>query len=321
MALITYERVKAAAGVSGDMTAAEIAAALGTYFGAAVRTSYEKGVNKCYDKYGWALTQGVDVVRTEYVGLDEDLAERLAALYSDNTAVYRWSAVFRATYSTAYSGIDYDIVEVIGGPTNGTMSWTFKPGGVGSGISRDTAPRITDGTIVTATASRVDDGGCWAVTVTATTYHCPADNSSSIFWPQVPPPSGTGYNNGAGVESSKGTRAQFLFSYSGYPLIETTLTAVAEFKHVSDVKVGSGASAHSPLDDLIALATDATWRKAQYKSGGSVEFTMAVRSGTAVTVDARFVEESGDWTVTKTSTTYSHNFVSSGTGWYDGGAV
>ena len=318
MALITYERVKTAAGVSGDMTAAEIATALGTYFNDAIRTSYEKGVNKVYDKWGFSLTQDVEVVRTEYVGLTEDLAQRLAQLHSDNTTSYKWYCVYGATYYSAtprYRALQFDVFEMIGGPTNGTLSWTFNPGLDTHSVTKPslTVPNITNGVIVAATASRTDDGGCWAVTATQTTYVSPMDISgnNNVFVPVTNPSTYATATYGDSLVLSVNTQSQYLFTYSNHALIETTTTTVAEYRHLTDTQA----------EAIRGQSADATWIKAEYKSNGSTLFTMAVRNGSAVTVSTRYDESLQEWTATKTTTAYSHNFVSSGTGWYNGGNI
>lgn len=322
MALISYQAVKAAAGATGDMTAAQIATALGTYFNDAIRTSYEKGVNKVYDKWGFSLTQDVEVVRTEYVGLTEDLAQRLAQLHSDNTASYKWYCVYGATVESTspfFRALQFDTFELVGGPTDGNIaSWKFRPGGnLGSNRTAPTVtvPNITNGVIVEATASRTDDGGCWAVVATQTTYVSPMGiyGNNNVFVPVTNPSTYASNTYGDGLVLSVNTQGQFLYTYSDHSLTETTTTTVAEYRHLTSDQAST----------IRGQAHDSSWNKAQYRATSSGESlsTMAVRSGSSVTVSTRYDESLQEWTATKTTTAYSHNFVSSGAGWYDGGSV
>lgn len=318
MALISYQAVKEAAGATGDMTAAQIAAALNTYFGSAVSTSYEIGANKAYDKWGFSLVQEVRAERTEYVGLTEDLAKRLAALHSDNTASYKWYCVYNATYNTSpprYRALQMDTFELIGGPTSGTKSWTFSPGQDTHQVTKPsvTVPNITDGVIVEASASRVDDGGCWAVVVTRTTYVSPMDLSgtSNVFVPVTNPSSYDAASYGDGMVLSVNTQSQYLFAYAQSALMETTTTTVSEYRHLTSAQA----------DTIRGQSADASWIKAQYRTGPTATslYTMAVRNGSSVAVSTRYDESLQDWTATKTTTAYSHNFATSGAGWYNGG--
>ena len=318
MGWITYDEVKAkwAAEIadprpSGDfsLTAAQIVETLDTCYLDAVKTSHEPSVLKIYNSHGCLLVQSVTKTVTMYKGLERDLAERIAnGLHSDNTVAHKWSAVYSATWANnTYSDLDFDVFEFTAGPTSSTTSsWSYKPGGKGNGISRSVY-LPTDGRLVEAMAARANEADGWTATVTATLYAAPTYTAGSVFWPATPPVKNSTGTGDVGNVLSVGTRSQFLFAYSGYPLIETTVTTVTEYRNLT----------YDQARAIAGTATSANWKKAQYKSssGAAASYTMAVRSDTESVIDARYVDDDHGWTATVTSTVYSHNTGTSYPGW------
>lgn len=293
-----------------DLTAEQIAETLATCWNDEVDVSRDVASLRIYNAHGIALRQTVTTTRTTYRALTRDLAERLAdGLGSDNTLTHRWSAVYAATWSSSrYSNLDYDVLEFTAGPlSSATSSWAYRPGGVGSGISRS-MKLPTEGRVVEAAAARANEADGWTVTVTATTYSAPPYVENGMFWPGTPPPQSSTAGDVAGVALSYSARRQFLFSISGVPLVETTATSTVEYRHLTFEQAAS----------IVSGATAATWQKALYKSsaGATASYAMAVHSGAESTCDAHYVDEDNGWTVTKTTTTYSYNFVTTGAGWY-----